>query len=236
MQTYLFFLDKLSALLIEIIVIIISIVGIIFTLYGIKNIPFYVDKIIFLKLFTLNILFLSLIIFISLIFIILRKLLLINTLLNKCCYYISIILISLSILGFMTHVISGIFIINNMYFYNVKTKKNNIKNNINKLTSKEWVNTILIITFLFLIYAILIFLALSDNLRINLRIDDSYYLYQLAIEEEMNSQRYSKSEFKLNNKKNNGLNKKIETKENIKIIDEQISASANELERKKGNK
>ena len=230
MQTYLFFLDKLSALILEIIMIILSIIGIMLTLYGLSNIPFYIDKIIFLKIFTLNVLIFSLIMLISLIFIILRKLLLINTLLNKCCYYVSLLLISISILGFMAYVIIGIFIINNMYFYDKKAKKQNMTT----LASKEWRNTILVILFLFCSYFIIIFSALSDNLRINLKIDDSYYQYQLAIEEEIKSQINSKRELKYNDKMNNKLNEKIEKKEKVEITDEQIIDTSNELDKNPG--
>ena len=87
-------------------------------------------------------------------------------------------------------------------------------------------------------------MALSDNLRINLKIDDSYYQYQLAIEEEINIQKdqpnlqpkESKDKMKDNNKEiyvnnkvninnhlndqigsDNDLNKKLEQNEEKKV-------------------
>ena len=127
-----------------------------------------------------------------------------------------------------------------MYFYNSKAKKNNTT----QLTSNEWKYTILVIIFLLIIYFSFIFLALSDNLRINLKIDDSYYQYQLAIEEEINIQKdqpnlqpkESKDKMKDNNKEiyvnnkvninnhlndqigsDNDLNKKLEQNEEKKV-------------------
>ena len=47
----------------------------------------------------------------------------------------------------------------------------------------------MVLLFIFVTYIVLIFLSLSDNLRINLKINDSYYQYQLAIEEEINNEK-----------------------------------------------
>ena len=220
MQSFLFFFDKVSALILEILIIICSIIGISLTLYGLLYIPFYINKTIYFRIFASNIFLLSTIFIITLLFIIFRKLLLINKKLNTCCNYLSIVSISISLIGVIIDVIIDTFIINNMLFYDNKAKKND--NNI-KLTSKQWGDTIFVIIFLFFIYLIIVFLGLSDNLRINLRIDDSYYKYQLAIEEEANMDKINKAQIKgayiINN---NGSKEKMKSKIIKNIIDAQI--------------
>ena len=220
MNTFLFILDKFSALLLEILMVIFSLIGILSTIYGLLNIPFYINKIIFQKVYALNIIVLSILLLITLIFILFRKIILINNKLNKICNCLCIILIILSLLGFIMNVIIDTFIINNMYFYDNKA----IKNNTTKLNSKEWLDTIFVIILIFFVYFIFIFLALSDNLRINLKIDDSYYKYQLAIEEEMNKKN---SEGKIYNN-NNNLNEKNRNNE-INICNSEMPGSGNEL-------
>ena len=183
MQVFICILDKFTALTLELIMGFFTIFGIILSFYGVNNIPFYIDKILFKHIFTTNIPFLIIILLILCIFILFRKLRLINNKLNTCCYYLSIILIIISLLGFILNLIVDIFILNNLYFYDKKAKRN--KNT--PLTDKEWKDTFMVLLFIFFTYLFLIFLSLSDNLRINLKINDSYYQYQLAIEEEINN-------------------------------------------------
>ena len=185
MQVFICILDKFTALTLELIMVFFTIFGIILSFYGINKIPFYIDKILFKHIFTTNIPFLIIILLILCIFILFRKLRLINNKLNTCCYYLSIIIIAISLLGFILNLIVDIFILNNLYFYDKKAKRNkNIP-----LTDKEWKDTLMVLLFIFVTYLVLIFLSLSDNLRINLKIDDSYYKYQLAIEEEINNEK-----------------------------------------------
>ena len=185
MQVFICILDKFTALTLELIMGLFTIFGIVLSFYGVNNIPFYIDKIVFKHVFTTNIPFLIIILLILCIFILFRKLRLINNKLNTCCYYLSIILITISLLGFLLNLIVDIFILNNVYFYDRKAKRNQTT----QLTDKEWKDTIMVLSFIFFIYLALIFLSLSDNLRINLKIDDSYYKYQLAIEEEVNNEK-----------------------------------------------
>ena len=109
----------------------------------------------------------------------------------------------------------------------------------NKLTKKQWKETILALVFIIIIYFSFIFLALSDNLRINLKIDDSYYSYQLAIEEEIKNENSEQNIRKmyLENQKNNNINnnkgqevneKSDINKNNINNIGEEIT-SGNEF-------
>jgi len=185
MQVFICILDKFTALTLELIMGFFTIFGIILSFYGVNYIPFYIDKNVFKHFFTTNIPFLIIILLILCIFILFRKLRLINNKLNTCCYYLSIILITISLLGFLLNLIVDIFILNNVYFYDRKAKRNKTT----QLTDKEWKDTIMVLSFIFFIYLALIFLSLSDNLRINLKIDDSYYKYQLAIEEEVNNEK-----------------------------------------------
>ena len=185
MQVFICILDKFTALTLELIMVFFTIFGIILSFYGVNKIPFYIDKILFKHIFTTNIPFLIIILLILCIFILFRKLRLINNKLNTCCYYLSIIIIIISLLGFILNLIVDIFILNNLYFYDKKAKRNKAT----PLTDKEWKDTLMVLLFIFVTYIVLIFLSLSDNLRINLKINDSYYQYQLAIEEEINNEK-----------------------------------------------
>mgnify|MGYP006873165205 CR=1 FL=1 len=237
METFLCFFDKLSALVIEIIILISTILGILPTFYGLSNIPFDIGKRGLQIFFEFNIIFLSFSLLIILIFILLRMINLINSKFNKICYYLSIGLISLSVLGFTTNIINDIFILINMYFYNKKSKKKGLK----QLTTKQWHDTILVFVVIFFVYFALIFLSLSDNLRVYLKIDDSYIRYQLAIEEDLNNNENTIENIKRMNKinsnninensGNNNLNQNAEVpKIEVNNIENQL-ASNNELDK-----
>jgi hypothetical protein len=236
MQTFLCFFDKLSALVIEILLLICTILGILMTFYGLSNIPFDIGKKGFQIFFEFNIIFISLALLIILIFILLRIINLINSKFNKICYYLSIGLISLSVLGFTINLINDTFILINLYYYSQKSKRKNLK----QLTIKQWKDTILVFAVLFLIYFALIFLSLSDNLRVYLKIDDSYIRYQQAIEEDINNNENTIENIKrmnqmksnnLNEKNGNNINKNIEVVNNeMNNIDNQLG-SKNELDK-----
>ena len=232
MQVFICILDKFTALTLELIMGFFSIIGIIISFYGINKIPFYIDKILFKHIFTINIPFLIIILFILCLFILFRKFRLINNKLNNCCNYLSIILVSISLLGFLLNLIVDIFIINNVYFYDKKAKRNKSK----QLTDKEWSDTVMVILFTFIIYLALIFLSLSDNLRINLKIDDSYYKYQLAIEEEINNEKLENANqlntIKDKPKENNAMNdiKEKPNKSDININDINLHKRSSEID------
>lgn len=237
MQNFLFFLDKLSALVLEAIIIIFSTIAMLLTFFGISHIPFYIDKIIFKNVFIGNIPLLSIILLITLIFILFRILGLINRRkrINTICYYLSIVLISISLFGFIANVIIDTFLVNNMYFYDKKSQRNKTP----ELTGKEWKDTLLVIIVLFVIYFCFIFLALSDNLRINLRISDSYVDYQLAIEEAVNNENTQNDE-NIKNKKNkekviikiNNINEKDENNNQANINNHNMIGSDSDLNKK----
>ena len=221
MQTFLCFFDKLSALVIEILLLICTILGILITFYGLSNIPFDIGKKGFQIFFEFNIIFISLALLIILIFILLRIINLINSKFNKICYYLSIGLISLSVLGFTINLINDTFILINLYYYSQKSKRKNLK----QLTIKQWKDTILVFAVLFLIYFALIFLSLSDNLRVYLKIDDSYIRYQQAIEEDINNNENTIENIKrMNQMKSNNFNEK-----NVNNINKNIEVVSNEM-------
>ena len=232
MQTFIFILDKFTAKTIEIIISILDIIGIILSVCGLSNIPFYIGKSLLKKFFTTNIFLLIAILLITIIIIVLRKLRLINRKFNTFAYFLSIILITISVLGFIINVFIDTFILNNMYDFDTKAKKENTE----QLYKKQWINTLFIIISLFLLYFLLIFLGLSDYLRINLKINDSYYKFQLAIEEDMRNKEKEnvlkniKEKLKENNNNINNDNNNLNAiKENI--INNQLFNSDNNLKK-----
>lgn len=228
MQTFLIILDKISALVLEFIIGFFSIIGIFLSFYGLSTIPFYIEHKLIKITFSINILLFIIILLISLIFILFRKLYLINNKLNLLCYYLSIIIISFSLLGFIINVVIDTILINDMYFFDQKAKKNKTI----ELTSKQWKDTIIVVIIIFIMFLLFIFLGLSDNLRIHLKIDDSYYIYQLAIEEErkIENNQNSLRVNNIDNKKNNLNEKKGNNTNNININDQ--IGSENEFNKK----
>ena len=231
MQTFIFILDKFTAKTIEIIISICDIIGIILSICGLSNIPFYIGKSLLKNFFTTNIYLLIAILLITIIIIILRKLRLINRKFNTFAYFLSIISTTISVLGFIINVFIDTFILNNMYDFDTKAKKENTE----QLYKKQWINTLFIIISLFLLYFLLIFLGLSDYLRINLKINDSYYKFQLAIEEDMRNKEKEnvlkniKEKLKENNNINNNNNNLNVIKENN--INNQLINSDNNLKK-----
>jgi hypothetical protein len=231
MQTFIFILDKFTAKTIEIIISICDIIGIILSICGLSNIPFYIGKILLKNFFTTNIYLLIAILLITIIIIILRKLRLINRKFNTFAYFLSIISTTISVLGFIINVFIDTFILNNMYDFDTKAKKENTE----QLYKKQWINTLFIFISLFLLYFLLIFLGLSDYLRINLKINDSYYKFQLAIEEDMRNKekvnvlKNIKEKLKENNNINNNNNNLNVIKENN--INNQLINSDNNLKK-----
>ena len=231
MQTFIFILDKFTAKTIEIIISICDIIGIILSICGLSNIPFYIGKSLLKNFFTTNIFLLIAILLITIIIIILRKLRLINRKYNTFAYFLSIISTTISVLGFIINVFIDTFILNNMYDFDTKAKKENTE----QLYKKQWINTLFIFISLFLLYFLLIFLGLSDYLRINLKINDSYYKFQLAIEEDMRNKEKEnvlkniKEKLKENNNINNNNNNLNVIKENN--INNQLINSDNNLKK-----
>jgi hypothetical protein len=231
MQTFIFILDKFTAKTIEIIISICDIIGIILSICGLSNIPFYIGKTLLKNFFTTNIYLLIAILLITIIIIILRKLRLINRKFNTFAYFLSIISTTISVLGFIINVFIDTFILNNMYDFDTKAKKENTE----QLYKKQWINTLFIFISLFLLYFLLIFLGLSDYLRINLKINDSYYKFQLAIEEDMRNKEKEnvlkniKEKLKENNNINNNNNNLNVIKENN--INNQLINSDNNLKK-----
>ena len=222
MQTFIFIFDKISAKLIEILQLFFSLIGIIITLYGLLLISYFVDENIFKIIFSLNIVFYISISIISMILFILRIKDLINSKYNSCCYFLSIGVIIISLLGFIMNILEDAFLLNNMNI-SASNSEENIESKSIMRQRRAFIMVMIIILFL---YLILILLSLSDNLRINLKIDDSYYNYQLALKEEMNIVKNENKKETVEDKKE----EKIKEKHEIKIdIDNQILGSKNEL-------
>ena len=118
----------------------------------------------------------------------------INNKYNIFFYYLSLVLILLSMIQLISNLVNDSLIINNMYYndYFAKFKK---YTKIKKLNKNQWINSIIIIIFLIINFFSLILLALSENLRINLQIDGSYHNYLKAIKLE---EEYAKNKNKDN--------------------------------------
>ena len=206
-----------SALAIQIISCFFSIIGIILTQIGIHKIPFYINNDIFEIFFTINIPYFLFIIIFNIIFFIFRCAKLMNNELNLWGYGLSIIEIYISIFGIITNIIND-----SMIFYNIndyqkssmlkKTKKST-------LTDGQLLYTKIILIIIFVIWINILFLAISDNVLINLKIDGSYnnYYKSMKIEKEIYVEQKKIEQIKRDKLKQsiNKLNNVTKVKKNI---------------------
>ena len=176
--------NRFNTYALEITSIIISIIGCILTYIGVYYIPFWVDSSIFKYIFIINIPYFILIIILNIICLSFRKLDLINNVFNTFNFGVTICAIYIALFGFVTNLINDSITLCNMKYYQetLSLKKN--LNNKKKLTNNDWAITIIIIFLIFFFWINLLFISLSDNILINLKINRSYHTYELAIEEE----------------------------------------------------
>jgi hypothetical protein len=140
-----------------------------------------------------------------------------NNELNLWGYGLSIIEIYISIFGIITNIIND-----SMIFYNIndyqkssmlkKTKKST-------LTDGQLLYTKIILIIIFVIWINILFLAISDNVLINLKIDGSYnnYYKSMKIEKEIYVEQKKIEQIKKENLKKsiNKLNNVTKVKKNI---------------------
>jgi hypothetical protein len=174
---------RFSPLAIEISSIILSLFGAIITYCGLLIIPFRIDSKIYKIFFLVNIPFFVLIIILNFTFIIFRHFDLIYNNLYLLSFIISIVEIYISLFGFITNLIDDSLIINNMKFYQKLSLRKKSKK-YPMITLGEWVSTGIVFAIIFLVWINFLLLNLTDNLLINLKINGSYHLYQLAMMEE----------------------------------------------------
>ena len=96
-------------------------------------------------------------------------------------YGLSIIEIYISLFGLVTNLINDSLIITNIKNYDILSKRNAEKYPM--ITPDEKLNIKIILPIILFIWLNFLLMALTDNILINLRINDSYHRYELAIEE-----------------------------------------------------
>ena len=174
---------RLPPLKIEIISIISSLIGAIITYCGLLIIPFRIDSHIYKTIFIINIPYFLLLIILNSLFMIFRHFDLIYNNLYLLGFILSIVEIYISLFAFITNLIGDTLTINNMQFYHkLSLKRKSEKYNL--ITPEEWVCTGIVFAIIFFCWINLLLLNFAENLLINLRINGSYHLYELAIKEE----------------------------------------------------
>lgn len=157
-----------SAFYIQITSYFLTIIGIILTKIGVHKMPFKKNFDIYEIFFNINIPYFLFIIFFKVIFLIFRCIDVMNNDLNLWGYGLSIIEIYVSAFGIVTNIINDSMIWYNIYFE--KGSKNNI-------TNEELKNMKIYLLSIIFIWINILFLSITDNVLINLKINDSYYHY-----------------------------------------------------------
>ena len=172
MPTLGFFLlcfNDLSAITIEITSIFVSFIGIITTIISINIIEWDIFNSLYKKIFIYGTGIFVLIILITISMVILRIKLVLYSKYNTLGNILSIIVVISSMLGFVIHILSTIFLFDTII--SIKSQ----------LQISQWLNPMIIFGFVSFIWILLIMTALSDNLRIGYRITGSYNNYLKAI-------------------------------------------------------
>ena len=179
--------NYLNAYTIEASIIILSCLGI-SDLYITKILlPWYADSILEGKIFLWsNLFFYVAIICFTISMVFLRCKALINSEYNNLGFYLSIVCIFASLFGLITTLFIYVLLITNMKFFSSEKKNPKNAKDKNSITSQDWVNTVISMILSSLIWIILMLLTMSDNLRIDLKINASYYKYLKALKDAEN--------------------------------------------------
>lgn len=180
----LFCFNYLTAYAIEAITIALSCFGIL-NLYLTKIIlPWYADSSLENKIFIFsNLFFFIIIISLTISILTLRYKSLININYNNIGFYISIVSIFSSLFGLVATLFIYVLLMANMNYYNDENSNAGSSKKKNIITYNDWAKTIISMILSSLIWIMLLFLTISENLRIDLKIDDSYYQYLRALDE-----------------------------------------------------
>ena len=183
---------------------IISLIGGIITYCGLLVIPFRIDSRIYKILFFINIPYFILIIILNILFMVFRRFDLIKNELYSWSYGLSIVEIYVSLFGIITNMLNDAMVLSNMGFYQTLSLRKK-SDKYPMITPKEWLYTKIIFPIILLIWLNMLLMNLTDNLLINLKINDSYHMYELALKEE---KEYSNKEKENDddNDNNNGKN------------------------------
>ena len=176
--------NYLNAYIIEAGTIIFSCLGALNLYFTQKKLPWYADSLLERKIFLFSsICFLIIIFFLSIIKAFFRFKGIIKSQCNCFSFYLSLICIFSSLFGFITDLFLYVLLMTNMKYYNLAIKSKKSLQNKKLVTDQEWTNTIISMILSSLIWIILLLLTMSDNLRIDLKINDSYNKYLKALED-----------------------------------------------------
>ena len=221
---FLFCYTRFKAKYLEIISLLISIIGGIITFFGLSGIPFYIDSNIYKIIYIINIPSFFVIILLNIIFLFFRYYDRINNELNNLSYGLSVVEIYFDLFGIIINLINDALIISNIQYYNELSKKKK-SSKYPLITPKQKLYIEIVLPIILFIWINLILMALSDNLLINLKINDSYHKYELALEDEdnfnknkdkENSKDSNSTEPETNNKVNKNIDKNDNNKKNVK--------------------
>ena len=162
---------------------IISLIGGIITYCGLLGIPFRIDSHIYKILFFINIPYFILIIILNILFMVFRRFDLIKNELYSWSYGLSIVEIYVTLFGIITNMLNDAMVLSNMGFYQTLSLRKK-SDKYPMITPKEWLCTKIIFPIILFIWFNMLLMNLSDNLLINLKINDSYHMYELALKEE----------------------------------------------------
>ena len=162
---------------------IISLIGGIITYFGLLGIPFRIDSQIYKILFFINIPYFILIIILNILFMAFRRFDLIKNELYSWSYGLSIVEIYVTLFGIITNMLNDAMVLSNMGFYQTLSLRKK-SDKYPMITPKEWLYTKIIFPIILFIWFNMLLMNLSDNLLINLKINDSYHMYELALKEE----------------------------------------------------
>ena len=205
-------------------------IGGIITYLGLLGIPFRIDSKIYKILFFINIPYFILIIILNLLFIVFRRLDLIKNELYTWSYGLSIGEIYVTLFGIITNILNYAMVLSNMGFYQTLSLRKK-SNKYPMITPKEWLCTKLIFPIILFIWLNMLLMNLSDNLLINLKINDSYHMYELALKEEKkyndNKDKENEQENEDSNTSNEEKGKNINRESTVKINNNNIETKDN---------
>ena len=226
---------RFSPLALELSSFIISFIGGIITYCGLLGIPFRIDSYIYKILFFINIPYFILIIVLNLLFMIFRHFDLIKNELYSWSYGLSIVEIYVTLFGIITNMLNDAMVLSNMGFYQTLSLRKK-SDKYPMITPKEWLCTKIVFLVILLIWFNMLLMSLSDNLLINLKINDSYHMYELALKEEKNynDNKQEHEDSDNNNEQNENINIKestlqinVNNKNNIKNTEDKKEDNVN---------
>lgn len=220
---------RFSPLALEISSSIISLIGGIITYCGLLGIPFRIDSHVYKILFFINIPYFTLIIILNILFMAFRHFDLIKNELYSWSYGLSIVEIYVTLFGIITNMLNDAMVLSNMGFYQTLSLRKK-SDKYPMITPKEWLCTKIIFPIILFIWLNMLLMNLSDNLLINLKINASYHMYELALKDEKDKENLG------HNQQESDDDKNIEQKNEINIRESHVQINNNNIENKENIK